>query len=348
MRKFLSILMIFAFTAGIANAQFTVMLVDDDNNVAEADPIVTALTNWGGTFDIFTTGVADQDTLPPVYSDIEGYDMVIWYTGNDGITTLYDVADTTGVGPGAVKFTDAAKQFVEAGGVLWIDGLDFIYDLYGGAPIDFAAGDFMYDRLGLSQYLSQSKADDGGTGVSQMDIATSNTITTVDPITWVYSTLWYADGFAIIDEATALYEMGPSGYPLEGQVTALYKNNIITSSLRIAKIDGQANIDLLISEMITAAESGTFTYGVSVNELSKLNINIYPNPATESAIINISEINNAKDISVYDITGRMVFSQAITGQNQVTINTSDYASGLYSVIIASGNETYTTKLSVVK
>ena len=351
MRKFLSVLMIFVFAVSIASAQYSVFFVDDDSYMgsgnplaSEADPIVDALIDWGGTYTYWY--VEDQGT--PEYTDLSSADFVIWFTGNSGADKeLWDVSDTTGVGPGAVKFNDALTQFVAAGGVLWIDGLDFIYDLYGGAADDFAAGDFVYDALGISQYLSQSYANDGSLGVPQLDISTSNSITSVDPIAWSYSTMWYLDGYAITDEATALYEMGPTGYELAGQVSALYKNNIITSSIRLSKVDPQGDLNALISEMLNAAESGSFAY-VSVNELSKLNINIYPNPATESAIINISEINNATDLVVYDITGRMVFSQAITGQNQITINTSNYVSGLYNVIIASGNETYTTKLSVVK
>lgn len=349
MKKILSFLMIFVFAATVLNAQYNVLLVDDDDNTPEADPIVTALTNWGGTYATHTTsasGVPDSITMST-------YDMVIWYTGNDGITNLWDVSDTLGVGAGAAKFNNAVQGFVENGGVLWIDGLDFIYDLYGSAPDDFAAGDFVYDKLGITQYLSQSHVDDGtfSDGVQQLDKSISNTITTLDPITWSYSTLWYCDGYAINANATALYEMGPTGYDLADQISAFYYNNIIASTIRIAKLgDGtnivQAKIDLLVSEMIAAAQSGNFS--AAVNEISKLNINIYPNPAKESASINISEINNASNIAVYDITGRIVYSKAISGQKHITINTSDYASGIYNVIINSGNETYTTKLSVVK
>ncbi len=338
------VVMVFAVT--FANAQFSVLLVDDDQNTPEGAPIVTALTNWGGTFDVDTTSV----TGIPDYAELSAYNMVIWYTGNDGLgIRLWDVADTTGIGAGAAKFNAGLTEYVANGGILWLDGLDFIYDLYGGAPDDFAAGDFMFDQLGITQYLAQSHQDDGtySDGVEQYDKASANTITTVDPVSWVYSTLYNADGLAIAADATALYQMGPAAYDLAGQITAFYRNNIIVSGLRLGKIDPQTDLDQLISEMITAAEAGTFEASL-INEVSKSNIKIYPNPAVQSAVINLSEINNASELSIFDITGRKVFSQAINGKNQVTINTSDYASGLYNVIIASGNETYTTKLSVVK
>ncbi len=347
MRKLLSFIMIFVFAFTIANAQFKVMFVDDDNNGAEATPIVDALTEWGGIYGTFTTGVAGQDTLPPVYADIQDYDMVIWYTGNDGITTLWDVSDTTGVGAGAIKFNDAITQFVAAGGILWIDGLDFVYDIYGSAPDDFAAGDFVYDVLGISQYLSQSKADDGGTGVSQMDKSTSNVITTVNPITWTYATLWFADGYAINDNAVALYEMGPSGYALEGQVSAFYYNNIITSSLRIAKLSTPEDINTLVNEMITAAVNGSFNVAVENLKNNGL-VKLFPNPVSDIATISLSNNANDSEVSIFDIAGKLVYNLKVKAGQNAIINTSNFASGLYTVTVLSNNTISSTKMSVVK
>ena len=148
----------------------------------------------------------------------------------------------------------------------------------------------------------------------------------------------------IAEDITNLETSSPSAteYTTDENTVVLMKFNEGTGEITTDDANSGAVIEIQNSPTWVLLASS------SVNEVSKLNVNIYPNPATESAIINISEINNATDIAVYDITGRMVFSQAITGQNQVTINTSDLASGLYNVIIASGNETYTTKLSVVK
>ncbi len=340
--------MIAFFAVSIANAQFTVMLVDDDQNGAEADPIVTALDNWGGVYTYHSTEVSGI----PTYDDISSFDLVMWYTGNDGLSLrLWDVSDTTGVGSGAVKFNDALTQYYNAGGVIWIDGLDFLYDLEYATPTDFTSGDFVYDILGITQYTSQSHQDDGvySDGVEQMDIATSNTLTTVDPITWSFSTLHNADGLIIRDDATALYKMGPIAYDLAGQITAFYRNNIITSGLRLGKISPQTDLDLLVSEMITAADDGSFPAAVSVNEISKLSLNIYPNPVTETATINLSEINTASELMIFDNMGRNVYSQALNAsQENVTINVSDLASGLYHINITSNNSIFTTKFSVVK
>lgn len=347
MKFFLFFLMIFVFAVSIANAQFSVLLVDDDQNVIENGPIIDALTNWSGTFDVDTT----SETGIPDATELSNYDMVIWYTGNDGSgLRLWDVSDTAGVGPGAVKFNAALTDFVDNGGILWIDGLDFLYDLYGSAPDDFAAGDFVYDKLGITQYIAQSHADDGtfSDGVQQYDIASTNSITTVNPISWVYSTLWYADALAINNNAVALYQMGPSGYDFEGDISAFYYNNIIVSGFRLGKINTQANTDQLISEMITAAQNGTFAAPASVNEVSGNNIKIYPNPAVNSTIINLTSFKNASSLKVVDITGRTVFSKEITGQKPVNINTNNFATGIYNVIISDGKNKVTAKLSVVK
>ncbi len=351
MKKFLSFITVMFLAITFANAQFSVILVDDDSYdgssnppASEAAPIQTALTNWGGTYSYWY--IEDQGV--PSYSDLQSYDMVIWFTGNSGANLgLWNVADTAGVGPGAVKFNDGLTQYVDAGGVLWIDGLDFLYDLYGGAPDDFAAGDFVYDKLGITQYIAQSHADDSSTGVEQYDKSSSNTITTVDPISWVYSTMWYADALAINSNAVALYQMGPTGYAFEGDVSAFYYNNIIVSGFRLSKIDPQGDIDQLISEMITAAEAGTFVASSSVNEISETNINIYPNPAANDVIINTSSVKNASELSIYDITGRNVYTEKLSGQKQITLNVSGFASGIYNIIV-SGDNTVTAKFSVVK
>lgn len=346
MRKFLSIMVVMVFAVTFANAQFSVLLVDDDQNTPEGAPIVTALTNWGGTFDVDTTSV----TGIPDYAELSAYNMVIWYTGNDGLgIRLWDVADTTGIGAGAAKFNAGLTEYVANGGILWLDGLDFIYDLYGGAPDDFAAGDFMFDQLGITQYLAQSHQDDGtySDGVEQYDKASANTITTVDPVSWVYSTLYNADGLAIAADATALYQMGPAAYDLAGQITAFYRNNIIVSGLRLGKIDPQTDLDQLISEMITAAQNGTFVVSSSVNEIFESNINIYPNPVVNDVVINISSVKNASELSIYDITGRNVYTKNLSGQKQITLNASNFASGIYNIIV-SGDNTVTAKFSVVK
>lgn len=340
MRKFLSFLMIAFFATSMVSAQ-TVYFVDDDQNTAEADPIVTALDNWGGVYTYRSTATEGI----PTFADISSFDIVIWYTGNDGLDLrLWDVSDTTSVGAGAVKFNDALAQYYNAGGVIWIDGLDFLYDIYDVAPATFSAGDFVYDVLGLTGYLSQSHVDEPD-GVAQMDISSTNTLTTTDPIKWVFSTLWNADGLAIRDDAVALYEMGPAGYALEGQVTALYRNNVITSSLRLAKISPQADLDQIISDMLTAVNGGSFP--AAVQNVNNNTVKLYPNPAVNNITVELGNAQNAQ-IAVYDLTGRKILTQAVSGQNNVSINVANLTPGFYTMTVNDGQKISSSKFSIVK
>ncbi len=82
---------------------------------------------------------------------------------------------------------------------------------------------------------------------------------------------------------------------------------------------------------------------VSVQELGNANgISVYPNPANN--VLNIAQENAWKnaEFTLVDLSGRVVFSQEVTDGNQiVTFNLSDVASGAYSLQIVqeSGSQT---------
>ena len=156
----------------------------------------------------------------------------------------------------------------------------------------------------------------GDDGVPQFDKTTENTITNLNPIKWQYSTLWRADAWEIMPEATPLYEMGPSSYSGSGYTSfhKYYRNgvNMYVSSIRLAKIgDGsafnQVNLDNLVASIVGNGTTG-------VKSVSNISINLYPNPTTDYA----------------------------------TINTSSFASGLHNVTILTNNEISSAKMSVVK
>lgn len=338
--------MIALFSVSTANAQFKVMLVDDDANGSDnSASLVAAMDNWGGTYSF----VNIQDATVPTFAEMSSYDMVIWNCGNDGLDlNLWDVADTSGIGYTAVKYNAALIEYLNNGGVLWVDAMDGMYDICGGAPDAFSSGDFVYDVLGIAEYTSQSYADDGGLGVSEAVKSSSNSFTSVTPLSWEWSSLWYGDGFTLTTDATSLYEMGGDGaYPLLGQSMMVSKNNSIYSAMRVQRFGTQGMINSLVSEMITAAQAGNFP--ASVKNIERNAVSLYPNPVTEKATINLSEIKNATELNVFDNMGRKVYSQTLNaGQNNAEINADNFASGLYHINIKANNTIYTTKMSVVK
>lgn len=100
----------------------------------------------------------------------------------------------------------------------------------------------------------------------------------------------------------------------------------------------------------------TFTVSITLglDELSALNTaSIFPNPTSTNATLAI-ELTETSDIAieVMNMNGQTV--QAISnetlpmGSHEFTINTVDFAEGMYFTVIRSGNATKTLKLSVIK
>jgi len=352
MKQFL-LLIAFALTIGVTNAQYSVLLVDDDHNgPRESARIDTALAHSGYSYSTFLI-----DTVAPTYSDLAAYDMVIWTTANDGQDLyLWDETDTVS----GLKFNSALLQYLDSNKVVWLDGLDFMYDIYGSAPDTFSTGDFVYDVMGIEKYVAQSHADDtlgSYTGCPMMLKTSNNTINTLDTIKWKWSSVYYADAFDITSEATALYEMGPADYDFAGKVSALYKENMVVSSLRIGSLGknksyDQGAIDVIVNDMIVAAAAGTFVKApVGIKNYIEINssVNIYPNPATDNVTISFTAINEIADIKIYDITGKQLINKTVdANMGSYKMNLSELNRGIYFVQVAIGNTTTTKKLSLVK
>ncbi|MDZ4663436.1 MAG: choice-of-anchor J domain-containing protein [Bacteroidota bacterium] len=82
-------------------------------------------------------------------------------------------------------------------------------------------------------------------------------------------------------------------------------------------------------------------------------IGIFPNPAKDYAVVGIKLENNSfVDISIIDITGKLVYTnkaeEVVAGTSEITINTSEFATGTYNVIVKTNNGILKEKLIVVK
>ncbi|HWY98206.1 MAG TPA: T9SS type A sorting domain-containing protein, partial [Bacteroidia bacterium] len=101
----------------------------------------------------------------------------------------------------------------------------------------------------------------------------------------------------------------------------------------------------------TASYTYAFTRGgqinnacstVGINKISKDSyLNIYPNPAINDAVITFSEAS-ARQISVYDVTGRIVRSFEATG-NEYKFSCTGLSTGMYFIKVVSGENTQVVK-----
>jgi hypothetical protein len=162
----------------------SVLVVDDDNKWNNESVITEALTGLGQTYSVFDCGdIGGLPTDIPTVDTLVAHDLVIWFTGDDGVLdnlALWDVQDIDNA---------ALVSFLDGGGELWIVGRDWMYDRFGpadaGTEDSYAAGDFCYDYLGIASYDSQTYTDaDSTTGVTQLELVSGTGFSGLDPLTW--------------------------------------------------------------------------------------------------------------------------------------------------------------------
>lgn len=81
---------------------------------------------------------------------------------------------------------------------------------------------------------------------------------------------------------------------------------------------------------------------VSENELNA-SVNLFPNPAVNEFTVTVDG-NEATGITVIDLTGKVVYSSPVNGT--ITVNTSNFSAGIYTVNVATSNGIATKKLVV--
>jgi hypothetical protein len=103
-------------------------------------------------------------------------------------------------------------------------------------------------------------------------------------------------------------------------------------------------------------QSGSASYAVPMGlvQLSKdSRIGVYPNPAKDFAVVGIRlNTNSNVDILIYDVTGKLVYTnkgaQVKQGEQEIRINTSEFANGTYNLIVATNEGTLKDKLIINK
>jgi len=357
MKKNLLFLAAFLMMFSFSNAQYKVLLVNDNTNSTETAAIDSAIEMSGYTYGVMRA----KDSLL-TFDTLMAYDMVLWSTSNKAYTlALWDVSDTATNGLAGLKFNAPLMQYLDSNRVVWIDGIDFLYDIYPTVPQTFTSGDFVYDMMGISGYLGQTHRDDtlGGCcrGLPVAYKAASNTFSTQDSLYWKWGSLWNGDALDISPAATSLFKMGPASYYFAGKDIALYKENLISSSLRIGALgDGNSNfsqdaVNKIVKEMIVAAEAGTFTkssVGVADVKYNSNAVKAFPNPASDMITFTFPASQNVS-VKVFDISGKEIMNKVIDGNaDTYTANLSELTSGIYFYQITFDNNIVTRKFSIVK
>jgi len=342
---------------------YYVLLVNDNANGTDRYLVVdTAITHAGYPAEVYNT--VTTDTFPD-YNTLKNYKFVVWYTGNDGVDLkLWDVSDSTNI-----QFNAPLKQYIDNGGVVWVQGLDFLYDIYGSkysTTLDngdsciskFQTGDFVYDYMGLKAYVAQSHKNDDATGVAELEVVNNNGICTLNPVSWTYSTMWYVDAMEISDQAQGIYLMGPSDYIFSSyyamMANAVGTGNVITSTFETARLDSQENTDELFKEVLDYYKNNVN----SVRQQSSDNLSmnrVFPNPANKTAHL-VYSLKNQADVTIklVDLTGRTIFNEALGTQSKgehqfdFSVESKDLKNGIYFYSIIANHQINTGKLLIKK
>ncbi len=274
MKKIFTIFLMSVMFVGmvLAEKDLRILLVHDNNNTpGMTDSVRHAITTAGYSYvdyDAVTNGAPAVDLLSP-------YELVVWTTGKDGSTNFFD---------GELP-NDGIKDYLDNGGMLWLEGIDFMYDGFGSAPDTFDVGDFCYDYLGVKIYAAQSHYDDSVyDGVPMMVVTDNNGICTIDTVTWRWSTMWGADAIVPTDSAKSIYNMGPADYDFAGKSCMVYNEKgdakILSAFIRW---DGFKTSDLKVSvtteilDYFDKFSSGTSTPVASVTITSDSELTIVEN-----------------------------------------------------------------------
>lgn len=328
------------------SAQTSALFVNDNSLYFPNTELVLNQVRSIGVFDSVYFFNAVDSLRSPLYTEMRPHHTVIWYTSTDGVGRYF------------WSGTDADNTelilYMQDGGLLWVMGNDFLYDRYGAAPLSFTEGDFAYDYLGIETYAVQSYGDDGSLGVPQMDYIDNGIITNVpESLTWIYETLWWADGCTPNATAIPFYQMGPESYVLAGNPAALVRQPDMADPLHAislffdpALIGNADDLNQLFQGILdyisTYIPSSTNQRPVKENELT-----IYPNPASGSISVVIPEefANSRPEVAVYNLNGQTVLSTR-TGDQCITLNTARLTEGMYFIKISDNSGTRHAKVLI--
>jgi len=325
MKKYLLILLITLYFNHSGQSQISVLFVND-NGIQPSN--TTTLLNYlnlsGYTYEVFD---AVANSRSPYYSEMSNYDLVLWYISSDGVGRYFwNGTDTDNM---------VLADYLDNGGLLCVMGTDFLYDRYS-TPYNFSQGEFAHDYLGIGEYFAQSYADDGFLGVEQLELMAGNEILGLNPVRWVFPTLWYVDACLPATGAVPVYRMGPPAYVFSNYFAGIAnrQNGLNTLSFFFdpVHIDTQEHAVALF----TGIRSYFTTVGVEIRQQvsPKETITVFPNPAADKILISLPAVKPETGyFSISDIFGRIVKISEPDHRsiNQVEIDISEFPKGFYVI-----------------
>jgi hypothetical protein len=105
---------------------------------------------------------------------------------------------------------------------------------------------------------------------------------------------------------------------------------------------------VIVTENGCSETSSCYTItSIGINEKSFAStINLFPNPATSHVTIDLGNNNQKVDVTITDVTGRIIYSTTASETQKIEVSTQGFKAGIYVVQILSADFAATKKLVV--
>ena len=145
---------------------------------------------------------------------------------------------------------------------------------------------------------------------------------------------------AIVDEGRCI-AIGSSGNVF---ITGVFTSpSIAFGAITLTNATTAGTNDIFIAKLDTAT-------GVGINEIenSANGILVFPNPATNYLTITLGSSSKKVEVTITDITGKIIYSAVATETRKIEVSNIDFAQGIYIIQIRAEDFIETKKLIVVK
>lgn len=270
-------------------------------------------------------GISSNITTPPVTQAFTSFPPANWYVVNPNFgSNTWGASSASGYGSG----TGSAR-----------------YDFYNNGTVG-DADDLVFPAMNLTGISNPNLSfDHAYTSYSGESDKLEVKVSVDCGTTW--TTVFNKAGSALQTAPTTTASFVPSA--------TQWTTNIIS----LPTAANQANV---LVKFVATSDYGNYLYvdnvnlgqSVSIKQYNEnaLSFDVYPNPATTSAVIKAYSATDADaTVTVYNTLGQVVNTMPVKlafGTNEVALNTSELAAGVYNVVLNTNKGTVTKKLTVTK
>ncbi|GAB4378078.1 MAG: hypothetical protein Kow0075_07560 [Salibacteraceae bacterium] len=126
----------------------------------------------------------------------------------------------------------------------------------------------------------------------------------------------------------------------KGNTNTYYIDDINVNGYVETEVDGQT---VYILDGDTFELHGDEYWPLSVEEMASSNIAVYPNPS--AGVVTVQGATPNTTVSVFDLRGRLVYSQTLVGN---TVDLSNLETGIYTLVLNQEEGQHTVRLNIVR